>query len=335
MLEKNYRRAILILDATQLEVLVRNWVEKQLGVYVDVKRYGSKGDRGRDVVGFYTNKRHEGEWDNYQCKQYGQPLQHGSGIVEVGKVLYFAFEGRFTAPKNYFFVAPKGVNSKLDEMIDNPSKFKSELIGKWGKYCEKKISTTPIPLSPELKNFIEQYDFSNIKVIDIDVIVNDSKFRTALVEEFGGELQPPPKYIVPVDIKESESIYISKILDAYGDYDDEVYASVEDIQSNVDLSEDFTEQRERFYSAEVFKCFYRDSTTDEVLDTFEDEVYKGVSSTHRKRFIDGFERMCSVLEQAASLQPSGKLSIHAKIDVKQGYCHHFANEGKIRSWMKK
>ncbi|PSV48337.1 ABC-three component system protein [Photobacterium indicum] len=335
MLDRNYRRAILSLDATELEILVRRWVDKQVDNYESVKRYGSKGDRGRDVVGFYSNRRHEGEWDNYQCKQYGQPLQHGSGIVEVGKVLYFAFDGRFTAPKNYFFVAPRGVNSTLDELIDNPSYFKKELIEKWDKYCKKKISTTPICLTPELKIFIEKYDFCNIKVIDIDVIVSDSKFKSALVEEFGGELQSPPKYEVPIDIKDSESVYISKILDAYGDCESEVYTSIDDLKLNLDFSEDFIEQRERFYSAEVFKCFYRDSTTDEVLNTFEDEVYKGVTPTHRKRYQDGYERMCSVLEQAASLQPSGKLSIHAKIDVKQGYCHHFINEGKIRSWMKK
>lgn len=54
----------------------------------------------------------------------------------------------------------------------------------------------------------------------------------------------------------------------------------------------------------------------------------------RMKYSDSFERMCSVLVEAGKLQPSGKLAIHGKIDVKQGYCHQFVNENLL-SWRKK
>lgn len=120
------------------------------------------------------------------------------------------------------------------------------------------------------------------------------------------------------------------MLDSYSDIDNKSYSTVDDIVGHELLYSDFEMQRERFYSAEAFKCFYRDNTASEVLQMFEKEIFNGVFSTSIKRHDNAFECMCSVMEQAASIVPSGKLAIHAKIDVKQGYCHHFANEDRLK-----
>ncbi|MGY3569344.1 ABC-three component system protein [Vibrio paucivorans] len=331
----NYRRLILALDDTDLEVLVRKWAETQVDKYCSYKRFGGKGDKGRDVVGFYTPMRHEGDWDNYQCKQYGKPLTLPQGMREIGKIMYYASIGDFSVPKNYYFVAPKGINGTFERYIDNPAQFQKELISTWSEHCELKISAAKIPMSEKLKETINSFDFGKIHVVDLDTIVNDENYKAILVDEFGGELPSSPAYEVPTEIHSSEFTYVSKILEAYGENEGIEFSSVLDIQSHIDFSEDFIEQRERFYSAEVFKCFYRDNTVGDVLSSFENEILKGIKPTYRKKYGDGFECMCAVLEQAAVLSPTGKLSSLAKIDVKQGYCHHFVNNGNIRSWSKK
>ncbi len=75
-----YDRLILLMDDEELEKFCRAWTEKKTG-YVEVKRIGTTGDMGRDVVGCFTDKRHEGAWDNYQCKQYRKGVSRSQGLL--------------------------------------------------------------------------------------------------------------------------------------------------------------------------------------------------------------------------------------------------------------
>ena len=50
-----------------------------------------------------TDQRHEGAWDNYQCKQYRTTVPTEVGVREIGKVLYHAHCGHFTPPRRYIF----------------------------------------------------------------------------------------------------------------------------------------------------------------------------------------------------------------------------------------
>ncbi|MBK8875554.1 MAG: hypothetical protein IPN13_17205 [Bacteroidetes bacterium] len=84
------KEKLLALDSTRLEQFVRAWV-KSKSIYFEVQSFRGTGDRGRDVVGFLTKERHEGDWDNYQCKQYNSSLPTATGILEVGKILYYSF----------------------------------------------------------------------------------------------------------------------------------------------------------------------------------------------------------------------------------------------------
>ncbi|MFB2779200.1 ABC-three component system protein [Shewanella mangrovisoli] len=331
----NYTRHILSLDAEELEILVRKWVSVQSNKYVSVYRHAGAGDRGCDVIGFYSNKKFEGDWDNYQCKQYNKAIPTDTGMHEIGKILYYSFIGEFSTPRNYYFVAPKGINRNLKSWILNPSKLKEKIISQWEKYCEFTIiDGDRIELTKDLENFISKYDFSTIGIIGIDEIIDDSKFKAILVELYGGDLPSAPSAEVPANIIETEFNYVSKILDTYSDHDKKTYSKPDEIIGHDDFEEDFTEQRERFYSAEVFRAFYRDNTVNSVLDNFENEILKGIKPTLRLDFPSSFIRMCNVLSEAGKLQPSGKLAIHGKIDVKQGYCHQFANEDKL-NWRKK
>ncbi|WP_439148415.1 ABC-three component system protein [Vibrio sp.] len=334
----SYERHILALDDTELEKLVRRWADCQIEKeYVSAFRHGGAGDMGRDVVGFWSSDKHEGDWDNYQCKQYQKALPTADGMLELGKILYYAHQGHFTAPKNYYFVAPRGINKNLKGWIENPSKLKHKLISEWDHFCKSKIISkkkdcehTEIPLTPELESYISNYDFSQVETIDLDKIVLDVAFRAVLVEEFGGELLSAPDGEVPKEISDHELIYVSQILDVYSEYDQITYKTPSCLTGHDEFSEDFIDQRERFYSAEAFRAFYRDNTVGEVLDKFEKEILKGIKPSLRLKYDDSFQRMCSVLSEAGKLQPSGKLAIHGKVDVKQGYCHQFVNDEVIK-----
>lgn len=333
----DYRRLVLSLNAEDLEVLCLQWVNTKKEKYHSTFRYGGSGDKGRDVAAYYSASRQEGEWDNYQCKQYSSTLGTGSGLLELGKILQYSHSRHIQPPKNYFFVAPKGINKNLQEAIDKPSELKELLISQWDKHCKTKINTSNItPLTDDLEEFIRDYDFSRVQVVNLDKIVDDEKFKSVLVEWFGGDLPSPPigPVIVPGEIEDRERVYIDKLLEAYSENEGVEYSYVHEIEKHQDFSLDLVEQRERFFCAEVFKNFFRDITSKNVLPSFEDEIYKGISPIYRKRYDDAYERLCEVIAQAASIQPSGKLAIHAKIDVKQGYCHHFVNEGRILTWKK-
>lgn len=334
----DYERHVLALNDVELEKLVRKWADYQVDKkYKSSMRYGGAGDLGRDVIGFYTDQKHEGEWDNYQCKQYGKTLPTDEGMCELGKILYFAHENNFTVPKNYYFVAPRGINKNLKGWILNPTQLKTNLVNQWDHYCRYKITNKKneeVCLTYELEQTINSFDFSSVQIIDVDTIVFDSAFRHILVDEFGGDLLCAPDGEVPEIIHDSELIYVNKVLDVYSEYDQITYSKPEDIAGHEYFEDDFIDQRERFYSAEAFRAFYRDNTVEGVLSKFEKEIKKGIKPTLLLDYPDSFQRMCTVLSEAGKLQPSGKLAIHGKVEVKQGYCHHFANENAL-NWRKK
>src|SRR4249920_1985692 len=99
-------RQILAMTDTELEQFVRDWVDLKKNDYVEIERFTGPGDKGRDVVGYFTMKRHEGPWHNFQCKQYGKPVPLSVGLGELGKVLYFASRGEFTPPTDSTLLRP-------------------------------------------------------------------------------------------------------------------------------------------------------------------------------------------------------------------------------------
>ncbi len=325
----DYERHILALNDVELEKLVREWAEQQKSKYHLVKRFAGAGDMGRDVVGFYTELKHEGNWDNYQCKQYNKALPTDQGMLEIGKILYFSFLGKFSTPQNYYFVAPKGVNRNLEGYIFKPEAFKHELIENWDKYCKKSLA----PLDSKLKVFIQSYDFKSISIVDIDTIVLDENFKNILVEWFGGEMLPAPDGIVPVQVQNEESTYIQQLLMAYSEHDQIEYTDIKELQGHSDFEIDLEIQRERYFSADAFKRFYRDNTVGKLLDSLEKQVFNGIYDTAKQTYPNGYKCMSTVMSQAALVVPSGKLAVHAKVDVKQGYCHHFVNGGRLK-WSK-
>lgn len=328
-----YDRLILSLTDDELENFVREWTGHKRE-YTEIERFTGPGDRGRDVVGFLTNQRHEGPWHNYQCKQYGRTLQTVVGVREVGKVLYFSHCGEFTAPTAYFFVAPRGVNRNLKRLIANPSQFRSELLEKWTDYCADEITEGKhIELDPGLRATIEAWDFSQIHSISVDVMLDDPASKPVLHSWFGADPGPPPAGQVPGELEAREMPYIRQLLDAYGEREKCSYKDYVAVKDHASHGEHLRMQRERFFDADAFSRFYRDNTMSEEIDLLRHDMLHGVVDTHRADHADSLTRVDAVMMQAANVHPSGGLAKYARVPVKQGICHHFANEGRLK-WRK-
>ncbi|MBZ4370223.1 ABC-three component system protein [Corallococcus sp. AS-1-6] len=329
-------RRILELVGEELELFVYDWVTeraKHLG-YFEVERFSGSGDLGRDVVGFCSAARHEGHWDNYQCKQYRERLGPATAHLELGKLLFYAFKGQFTTPRNYYFVAPRGINRPLQELVYKPSDLKKSLLTNWEAHCMSKIAEDKeIPLVPALEQFIQAYDFSRVHVISLDKMLVDPSIKPVLAKHFGDDPGPPPKGSVPTEVQVEETPYIRQLLDVYGQCDNCVYATHEQVASHAAHGPHLVRQRERFFEADAFQRFYRDNTAPESLDQLEDDIFHGVIDTHGSVHSTTLKRVEAVMTQAANVQPSGPLAKYARVPIKQGYCHHFANEERLK-WNK-
>lgn len=286
---------------------------------------------GRDVVEFLSKKKHEGPWHNYQCKQYGRKLPTETAILEIGKILYYAYQGEFSVPVRYFFVAPRGVNRNLEKLIYNPSQFKAKLIDGWGQYCSTKIiDGSSIPLDGGLKAFICAFDFSTIERFTLDNILKDAYITPVLHKWFGEELGPAPKGQTPAEVQDSELPYIKQLVGAYSQRCGQTFADYKEVEKNQEYSVHLSLQRERFYDADAFKRFYRDNTEPDVLDSFEKDIYHGVIDMFNAEHKDSLARVNAVMTQASNVQAVGPLAKYARVPIKQGVCHHLANEGDLK-----
>ncbi len=327
----NYDRQLLALDATQLEKFVREWALQKKSGYFKVERFSGPGDRGRDVVGFVTSALHEGDWDNFQCKQYATTLPTAGVFHEIGKVLYYASQGEFTVPRVFNFVAPKGINRNLAKVFYQPSEFKAALIASWAEYCEATIAEgQKIALAGEALTTVENYDFSRIAKLGIDDILDDKAAKPVLYKWFGADPGPAPAGENPGAVKAEELPYLTQLVDAYSERGGTVIVDHLEAANHPTFGSHLARQRERFYDADAFKRFYRDNTDAAVIEAFESDIYHGVADTCDGDHKDALTRSDAVMAQAAAVQPSGILAPHSRVKAKQGICHHFANEATPR-----
>jgi ABC-3C protein len=333
---REYRRRLLALDDAELEHFVRDWVALKKNDYFEVKPYSGPQDLGRDVVGFLTKKRHEGPWHNYQCKQYTRRrLPLGNGLAELGKILYHAHTGAFTTPAGYHFVAPYGVSRDLEGLIDKPESLREALIDGWDQYCGTSIVRgKTIPLDAKLRALIEGYDFSLVTRISLEEMLAVENVLLVLHRHLGSDPGPAPQTPAPEKVQEKELGYITELMGAYGARDGVTYNGHEDIASHAEHGEHFKRQRERFFDADGFKRFYRDNTAKETLPALEKDIHNGIIETRNLHYEDALRRHDAVMQEAGKLVLSAPLGPHARVTVKQGYCHHLVNDGKM-TWRKK
>ncbi|QNM96719.1 hypothetical protein H9L41_23725 [Chitinimonas koreensis] len=150
---------IKLFSDRQWEVFIQEWVDSLRDDYDLVERCGGAGDMGRDVIAMV--KGGSGVWDNYQCKHYGDSLKPSDIWVELGKLAYYTKRGDYERPRRYYFIAPKGVGTKLSNLLRKPEELKSELLKQWDAHCREGITTTEkVECDAAMKAHIESLDFS-------------------------------------------------------------------------------------------------------------------------------------------------------------------------------
>lgn len=325
-----YDRLILVMEDHELEKFCRTWVERRSG-YVEVIRFGGTGDKGRDVVGFITDQKHDGEWDNYQCKQYSSKLSRDRGLLALGKVLYWVSQDEFSSPRWFHFVAPKGVSGPLDVLINSPSKLKAALIADWDATCSEKIvAKTKILLDSKILAAINGFDFSKVSRITVDEMMADPACKPLLVELYGDDPGHYPKAAVPANVEATELGYVAALVDAYSERNQTPFTDHAAVLADTIYGPDLREHRERYFDAESFQKFYRDNTTEEIIDAFRKDIRLGVQPTLKLPASDTLARIDAVMGQAAGLPPAGPLAKYAYVSVKQGVCHHLINDGEMK-----
>lgn len=322
----------------EYEDFILEWAEgylKNQGTYEGVRKSGGAGDKGRDIIAYI---KYPDEWDNYQCKHYESPLVPTDIYVELGKLCYYTFQKDFTIPRSYYFVSPKGIGSKLGELLESPEELKRELINNWDRYCKKKVtSTQEIDLTGNFLDYINQFDFSIFKAKQPLEIIMEHRKTIWYLHRFGGEIPKsrPPHNTPPDQIDETETKYIAKLLAAYSDHKKQSIDDLQKLSSFSDLKSHFNNQREDFYRAESLKQFSRDSLPDDGgFESLKDQIYRGIRDVcFSYPHPDAYIRVIKVTNNAKLLPITNNLLTKCMdVSDKSGICHHLANEDKL-TWV--
>ena len=316
-------------DSTEWEIFIGEW-KRGLSNYHEVKRLGAAGDHGRDVVGLCGSNGCEGVWDNFQCKHYDKPLPASKAYVDIGKIVFHSFRGVFAPPRRSVFVAPRGPSTTLRDQLLNPSQLKIKVAENWDKTIASNIEKNEThKLTGDLSSWLQAYDFSSFGYYTIDEVLDGHRKTAYWASRFGGILPAPPKGIVPENVAERETVYVSKLLKVYEQDTGQAIASAELLAlSHPEHGADLWKQRVRFYDAEAFGAHYRDQTEPGTVEDFTDQIYQAVEPVLS---IAGpaRQRVSDTLQAATSTKTISVLEPQARPQVKQGVCHQLANDDRI------
>jgi hypothetical protein len=330
-------KLIELLEPAQWEEFTEEWATS-LKSYKGVERWSGPGDMGRDIVAFMTDKKYAGPWDNYQCKRYATKLQPNDVWVEFGKVIYYTFKKEFSVPTNYYFAASKGVGLKLQRLLADAVKLRSELIKNWDAHCRKGITdTAEIPLDGPLHDYLNKFDFTIFKYKTVVELVAGHAKTIYHTRRFGTANFPerPPITIPPDAIQQTESRYVQQLFEVYSEKLAKQLNAPDDLAAYPELANHFNRSREVFYYAESLRNFPRDSVDPGAFDEIREEIYHGVVNTYEMDYANGYMRMATTLQQAGNITPNcNALCIRVQTQDKHGICHHLANEDRFE-WVKK
>lgn len=327
------QQRILLYSPDEWTECVHEWVHARLRKqYKRVSRFDGAGDMGVDIAGFVDKNGLQGVWDNFQCKRYGHPLQPGEGLVEIGKMLWYAFKGEFTLPRQYIFAAPQGLGITLKKLVANPDGLRKKLIEDWDKACRSKITDTEnIELDGAFLAFVNAQDFSIYSEKTSIQLVEDFKGTPYYTGRFGGGLPARPKAKTPPGaIAPIENTYTRKLFSAYSDHAKEIVQRVRDLTKWPKLREHFGRQRVAFYHAESLRVFARDTVPPGTFESLQDDIHAGVADIHAEDHDDGYARVVAVTRAARELPiTDNALIARSKPQDRDGICHQLANDDRI------
>lgn len=322
---------VLLMDDQAFEALVREWMVRLLPSYQGVERFGGPGDMGRDVVGWTTDNKCLGTWDNIQCKHLNKPLGPANLWPELGKIFWHADRGDYVLPRSMKFLCSRGIGTGAKHLLTNPAKLKEGLITHWNSNVETKITDTgSVPLVGTLKAMVEGTAFSIFGPMAIEDVLDDLKGTAYYVSTFGGGLPSrPPVSTPPGTPTAHEHRYVRHLLSAYA----ERRGSAVDL-ANIDQAtrdrRHFDMCRQQFYCAESLKEFARDATRTGTFEGFQGDVLGVITPMLYNDHDDALKLVNAVLSAAAMMPPASN-ALYAVVEPrdKQGVCHQLVNDGTI------
>ena len=324
-------------DDKEFELFIREWVVSLTDKY-QVRGFGGAGDKGRDVIA----KDEQGKFYYYQCKHYNHPLRPSDIYSEFAKLVYYTFVEAIPLPCEYYIVASHDIGASLNNLIENPKKVNKILLDNWETQCQTHICSEPILLTPELKQYLEKFDFSIIKTKSMLEVVSEHQSTAFYAFRFGGGLtvKRDRNFTVPTDVNTTETNYIQKILQAISEKEGQTILSLDELKTIFPRYLNSVKiQRERFYSAENLRLFTtKYLLTDEYFSDLSEDIYFGVCDYLEMTFPDGYERMNRVLSEVAKIDLSQNLLVKYELvhpQDRQGICHRLANEREDFVWTNK
>ena len=328
---------LLLYSENHWEEFVQEWVHYCLKKkYVDVQRFSGTGDHGIDVAGFEDKDKLNGAWDNYQCKHYDHALRPGDALPEIGKMLWYSFNGEFKAPKGYYFVAPKGIGTALNNLLSNAPKLRQQLIANWDKACRAKIIAGEVLLEGAFLEYVANFDFTVFGSKNSVSLIEDHKTCPQHVARFGGGLPDrPPTPAPPSEISASESRYVQNLLDAYTEHTSVSVSEIAALKPWPKLKDHFSRQRVAFYHAESLRVFARETVPQGTFESFQDDIYAGVINVRDADHTDGYARVLAVTKAARDLQLNSNALIARERPLdRDGICHQLSNDDRLQ-WKSK
>jgi hypothetical protein len=329
-------KIITTYNGDEWEAFILEWACSLFTRYQDVRRAGNSGDKGRDIVAYEKSLNSGGPWDNYQCKHYDHPLAPSDIWKELAKLCYYTFQKEYSVPRAYYFVAPQGVGPKVLTLFEDPEKLKDGLVKEWGGGDLFKVGKSYVRLEAELKQHVEEFDFSIVRDLPPHKIITQHKETSYYVARFGGGLSRLPPDVVqpPAQITEGETRYVQQLLEAYGDSISQRLAQIGDLSSHPKLHTHFHRQRTHFYLAEELRNFTRDNLPEEgCFERLQTEILDGVIDISESLHQNGFERLKKTIEGARNLQiDSHPLKSCLQTNHRSGICHQLANNDKL-TWV--
>jgi hypothetical protein len=338
-------RLLQVMSPYDWEGFTEEWLSfhKAEGTYRSVRRFSGSGDLGLDVVAFTTTDGFAKPWDSFQCKHYDHALRPNDVYGEVGKIIYHSFmrtppfNQACRAPTRHVFVSPCGSGIKVGRWLKDPNRFKESVREKWVSHCVPGIGRDiQAPLKGDLLVYFDAFDFSIFEDRTGVELVEEHAKTVFHASRFGGGLPPRGEPDTPpAESAEAESLYLRKLLDAYGDHLGKSVAAKGELAPHPNLQEHYNRQRVLFYSAESLRNFARDRTPPRTFDSLQDDVYHGVIDICEAVYVDALERLRMTLSTAGQLDVGGNaLAGVTRVADKQGVCHQLANDDRL-TWTEK
>ncbi|MEC4589682.1 ABC-three component system protein [Nitrospirillum amazonense] len=320
---------IKLFSDVEWEACVDEWASS-LSDYALVERAGGAGDMGCDIIATVKPAVQNGPWDNFQCKHYDHPLTPSDIWLELGKLCYFTYLGEYSYPRKYYFVAPRGVGTKLSSLLKKPDLLKAELIAQWPEKCAPHLtSKAQVPLETALLAHIKALDFSRIGHLPPLKLIEGHMATRFFAVRFGLGLPARPAVSAPPDqIEQNESRYVSQLLEAYCDNLKIPLTNPENVPQK--HSGHFKRARESFYCAEALRSFSRDTLPDGAFENLQEQIHDGVIDIAEANYACGLTRLNATLAQATALSlTSSALLGRVEIADRRGICHQLANEDRF------